>query len=233
VDELTHEQVLRYKDQLSLPAMNADAQVRLLNGSALILGLEGTGLAVAEYLASAGVGRIGLVDEEEKLRDCIDVLRKINSDVRVDAQNVSFDSHSADSVLKEYDVIVDSLSDWQGKLLASDVAMHLNKPLVHGGLFGFACQIFTMIPGRSACLRCALPFVGLEDVPMEKLNAAFAPTVAVASAMQASAVIKLIAELGGIGGTTLIQFDASTLETTNVRNLSCRQDCPDCGQAIS
>lgn len=231
--ELTAEQRERYKNQLSLPAMNAAAQMKLLNGSALILGLDGTGLAVAEHLATAGVGRIGLVDEESRLQNSIDELSKINSDVQVIAHNVSFDSHSADGVLKEYDVIIDSLSDWQSKLLASDVAMHLNKPLVHAGLFGFSCQVFTMIPGRSACLRCVLPFVGLEDVPMEKLNAAFAPTVAVAAAMQASAAIKLIAKLGGIGGTTLIQFDALTLGTANVRNLSSRQDCPDCGQAIS
>ncbi len=225
---LRPEQYERYKNQLSLPAMSEQAQLKLLGGSALILGLDGTGLSVARHLAAAGVGRIGLVEEDNKLATAVYGLSKINPDVAIVAHKLSFDTHSADGVMGDYDVVIDSLSDWQSKLLASDVAMHLNKPLVHGGLFGFSCQVFTMLPGRSACLRCALPLVGLEDVPMEKLNADFAPTVEVASAMQSSAAIRLIGGLGGIGGATLIQFDALTLETSAVRELSARPDCPDC-----
>lgn len=227
---LTPEQKLRYKNQLSLPAMNEQAQLKLLAGSALILGLDGCGASVAKHLAAAGVGKIGLVDQDNRLTANVDSLINVNPDVRIKAHDLNFDSHNADSVIREYDVIVDCLADWQGKLLASDVAMHLDKPLVHVGLFGISCQVFTMMPGRSACLRCALPLVGLEDVPMEKLNADFAPTVAVAAAMQASAVIRLIAGLGGIGGSTLIQFDALTLETSAVRELLARPDCPDCGR---
>lgn len=226
---LNTKQLLRYKNQLLLPAMNEQAQLKLLAGSALILGVDGTGVLVGKHLAAAGVGKIGLVDQESKLAVAVDSLSEINPDAHISAHQLHFDSHNADSILKDYDVIVDSLSDWQSKLLASDVAMHLNKPLIHGGLFGFSCQVFTMLPGRSACLRCALPLVGLEDVPMEKLNADFAPTVAVAAAMQASAVIRLVADLGGIGSSTLTQFDALTLETSAVRELSKRPDCPDCG----
>lgn len=230
MSKLNTEQVNRYKNQLSLPAMNEQAQSKLLAGSTLILGVDGTGLSVAKHLAVAGVGKIGLVDEDSKLAVAAENLSKINPDVAIVTHKLSFDIHSADGVMGDYEVIVDSLSDWQSKLLASDVSMHLNKPLVHGGLFGFSCQIFTMLPGRSACLRCVLPLIGLEDVPMEKLNADFAPTVEIASAMQASAAIRLIAGLGGIGGTTLIQFDALTLETSAVRELSSRPDCPDCGR---
>ncbi len=230
VTNLNPQQLQRYKNQLSLPAMSEQAQLKLLAGSALILGIDGTGLSVGKHLATAGVGKIGLVGERSLLTNSVEMLSKINSDVRISSHDLSFDSHNADSVVQDYDVIVDSLADWQSKLLASDVSMHLNKPLIHGGLFGFSCQVYTMMPGRSACLRCALPLVGLEDVPMEKLNAYFAPTVAVASAMQASAAIRLIGGLGGIAGATLIQFDALTLETSVVRELSARPDCPDCGR---
>ncbi|MBX9878694.1 MAG: ThiF family adenylyltransferase [Candidatus Obscuribacterales bacterium] len=225
---LKPEQLARYKSQLALPAMSEAAQLKLLDGAALILGLEGTGSSVSRHLVKAGVGRIGLVDSKGKCDSALHELGNLNPDVHVVGHSVDFDAHNAESVVREYDVIVDSLSDWQSKILASDVAMHLEKALVHGGLFGFSCQVYTMVPGRSACLRCVLPLVGLEDVPMEKLSADFAPTVEVAAAMQASAVIRLIAGLGGIGGASLIQFDALTPETSVIRELSARADCPDC-----
>ncbi len=228
---LNPEQLLRYKNQLTLPSMSPQAQLKLLSGSALILGLDGTGSSVAKHLAKAGIGQIGLVDSKERCESAISELCTLNPDVKVVGHSLDFDSHNAESVIGEYDVIVDSLADWQSKLLASDVSMHLDKSLVHGGLFGFSCQVYAMVPGRSACLRCVLPLVGLEDVPMEKLSADFAPTVEIAAAMQASAVIRLIAGLGGIGGASLIQFDARTLETSVIRELSARADCPDCGRS--
>lgn len=228
---LKPEQLERYKNQLALPAMSQEAQLKLLSGAVLILGLDGTGSSVAKHLAKSGVGRIGLVDSKGKCDSALNEVGNLNPDVQVAGHSVDFDAHNAESIVGEYDVIVDSLSDWQSKLLASDVSMHLDKSLVHGGLFGFSCQVYALVPGRSACLRCVLPLVGLEDVPMEKLSADFAPTVEVAAAMQASAVIRLIAGLGGIGGGSLIQFDARTLEISVIRELSARADCPDCGRS--
>jgi molybdopterin-synthase adenylyltransferase len=142
------------------------------------------------------------------------------------------DGHDAESIFSEFDVIIDGLTNWQEKLLVSDVCMHINKPLVHAGGSGFRYQLFTMVPSRSACLRCAFPMAGIDDVPMQPPeHKSIAAVLGMIGAWQAVEAIKLIGKIGAIQGNELTKIDWLSGEFETIRGLDARKDCPDCGRA--
>ncbi len=248
---LTPEQLERYRNQLSLPGMGEKAQSKLSNSRVLVAGLSGSGATAAQLLAVAGIGKIGLLDntvvaEADLNRDILSSgesigtkrigsaksrLNQLNPHCEIELYEAQLDAHNAERLLAPYNLIIDGLDDWQEKLLASDTAMHLGIPMIHCGITGFQFQVFTMVPGRSACLRCLFHQIGREDLSRQDIPALnFGPAAAMAGSLQASEAIHLIAELGVTGCDELIQFDCLRREYYAVRELGPRADCPDCGR---
>ncbi|HEY9713130.1 MAG TPA: ThiF family adenylyltransferase [Chroococcales cyanobacterium] len=230
---LTQEQERRYQKQLALPGMSQQAQERLLTGNVLILGIESNGAIAAQYLVDAGLGSITLVDRDPKALAVL--YRQIcetphgNPDAQVTCKAVKFSADNAETLFGEHDVVIDGLHDWQDKLIASDVAMHLGKPLIHAGGSGFRFQLFNMQPGKSACLRCAFPMAGIDDVPLLPVEGGqLSPVVGMVGAWQALEAIKLIARLGASQGNELTKVDWLSGESEIIRGLDPRDDCPDC-----
>lgn len=108
--------------------------------------------------------------------------------------------------------------------------MRFNVPLIHSGCVGHRYQIYSMIPGKSACLRCVFPTVGIEDFPLGLVTAH--PLTAVeawAGALMAIDAVKIACDLGVIQSRSLWRFDALSGDIEAVRNLAASRDCPDCG----
>jgi molybdopterin/thiamine biosynthesis adenylyltransferase len=233
--------------------MNQAAQEKLLRSQVAVLGVGGLGSACAVYLAAAGVGHLHLVDgdtiklsnlnrqiiygqndvgkskvEIAKLR-----LKEINPDVAVTAVRHNFDAHNAEGVLTPVDIVVDCMDTWQDKLLASDVCMHLNKPLVYGGLIDLNFQVYTMIPGKSACLRCAFVKMGLEDPPRRlEPEGVIGAVAGMAGTFQALEVLKFLTGIGTTAAHHLIRFDTLRRFFEDVTDLTANADCPDCGRLL-
>jgi molybdopterin/thiamine biosynthesis adenylyltransferase len=231
---LSQEQRKRYSKALSLPGMNDEAQERLLAGSAIVIGLNGAGAIAAELLMDAGLGRLIMVDDDPRRLDSLK--KKLISSYASDgSQSIEcrlweFDAAQSEQVLAPAHVVLEELNNWQDKLAISDVCMHLAKPLIHLGITGFRFQIFTMVPGKSACLRCAFPEVGIDDAPLVTPPIGqFGPVIAMAGAWQALQAIKLIARLGAAQSNELLKFDCLSGETEVIRGLDPHADCPDCG----
>jgi len=213
--------------------MSVEAQERLLNGVVLILGVSLAGAVAAQYLAQSGIGRIILLDENPKALS--QVYRKIadspdyNPDTELVCRASHFNAENAEAVLSQCDVAIDGLDNWQDKLVASDTCMHIKKPLIHAGGSGFRFQLFTMYPGRSACLRCAFPQAGIDDVPLLPPDGGnIAAVIAMVGAWQALETIKYIAKIGVSQGNELIKTDWLSGESEIIRGLDPRPDCPDC-----
>ncbi|HEY9870022.1 MAG TPA: ThiF family adenylyltransferase, partial [Candidatus Obscuribacterales bacterium] len=154
-----------------------------------------------------------------------------NPDAAVEPIAGSFNAHTAEDIVRRYDLAVDALADWQDKLLASDVCMQHGRPLVHVAISGFSFQLFTMVPGKSACLRCALRQVGEEDLPpAEAQRARFSPVCGMAGSFQALEAIKLIARTGASAADELIRFDGVRRTFHAWPGLTPQIDCPDCGR---
>ena len=130
--------------------------------SVLVLGLHWTGAKVASRLAQAAVGKVLLVDNDQRfvqatLREIMDSVPNKESPTKFYCRELTFDAQQAELLIAEVDLVIDCLENWQNKLVVSDVCMHLRKPLIHAGGSGMRFQLYTMRPGKSACLRCAFP----------------------------------------------------------------------------
>lgn len=248
---LSASQLERFANQLALPGMTAERQQRLVQSTVVVLGLNATGTTCAMHLAQAGVGRLILVDCDFvnvsdislhpllitadigrcKAEVVADRLRTMCPEVRVDVRVQQFDPHNAESLLYEADLAVEGLSNWQDKLLASDNCMHVLKPLIHAGLIEFSFHVFSMMPGRSACLRCVFSNLGLDDLPASGPGRGELGAISgLAGAFQAAEAIKIITRLGTISGNHLLRFDVLRSEFDDMTQLTGRSDCPDCGR---
>ncbi len=194
-----------------------------------------TGAIAAQYLHACGVGTVTVADKDSTV---VDHLRKssrlaTNPDSSVYPKVWSGDSNEIEELVVEHEVIVDGLKDWQDKLMLSDLCMSTGRPLVHAGVIGFRLQCYTMLPGKSACLRCALPKVGIDDVPIEPPKSFFcsaAVILDIAGALQGLEAMKLVAQLGATQGNEFIKLDGLSGEFEVFRGLDPSKDCPDCGR---
>ena len=214
---------------------NLSRQLALGMSSVLILGNGGTRNKTATHLALAGVGKIVLAGEgmpilETSLKEILNSLPNKQNTTKFALRETVFDAHLAEALIGDVDLVIDCLADWQDKLLASDVCMNLRKTLMHSGGSGMRFQIYAMRPGKSACLRCALPLAGIDDVPLlPEAGQCFEPIVAMLAAMQALETIKILARIGVSQGNELLKFDGLSGEFEVIRGLDPRRDCPDCG----
>jgi adenylyltransferase/sulfurtransferase len=210
--------------------MSEKAQLRLLNSQVIILGLGTLGKICAQHLALFGIGKLVLVDSDiASVKTIKKELEALNDDIQIIAKTINFDAHNGEELIKGSHVVIDCLNDWQQKALASDICMHINIPLIHAGIDQFKFHVFTMIPKKSACLRCVFGSMGLEDLAHKKQNTSvFRPVLVMAGSYQASEAIKLIAKIGTTPGNHLISYDSLRHEVDESIQLGPQADCPDC-----
>jgi molybdopterin/thiamine biosynthesis adenylyltransferase len=225
----------RYRRQVELPGMSAQAQERLLGATVAIAGVNAWGMQAAKQLCEVGVGHLIIADSNRgalaEMELHLSWARERGGDTRGTFKQWLFNTAEAESLFQQSDVVVDGLDDWQHKLVASDLCMQLRKPLVHAGGSGFRFQVYTMLPHKSACLRCVLPEVGMDDVPLTAIDpTTLAPVSAMIGALQSLEAIKVAAKVGATQGNELWKFDWLSGEFETVRGLDPRFDCPDCGR---
>ncbi|MBA3993541.1 MAG: hypothetical protein C0469_08440 [Cyanobacteria bacterium DS2.3.42] len=230
---LTEDQKKKYRKQLAMPGMTTDCQARLMKARILILGASETAFVCADHLMRLGAGHLELAGASHYdlhlLAERLDALHPAPADTHVGVSEQTFDAHDSEQLITSFDVVVDGLSDWQLKLVASDACMHLSKPLVHVGGEGFRYQLYTMRPGRSACLRCVFPRIGIDDFPKTPdEDALFPPVQGVLGSLQAIEAAKLAANFGASQGNELFKFDFLSGEMEMITGLDSVSDCPDC-----
>lgn len=177
IEELSHDQILRYSRHLLMPEVGLQGQIKLKNSSALIIGTGGLGSPVALYLAAAGIGRIGLVDYDIvdssnlqrqvihgtstvgklKVESAKERLQDLNPDIQVDIYNEPYTSENAMRIAKDYDVIIDGTDNFPTRYLTNDVSVMLGKPNIYGSIFRFDGQVSVFHAKEGPCYRCLFP----------------------------------------------------------------------------
>ena len=177
IEELSHEQILRYSRHLLMPEVGLQGQIKLKNSSALVIGTGGLGSPVALYLAAAGIGRIGLVDYDVvdssnlqrqvihgtstvgklKVESGRDRLQDLNPDIQVDIYNEPYTSENALRIAKDYDIIIDGTDNFPTRYLTNDVCVMLGKPNIYGSIFRFDGQVSVFHAEKGPCYRCLFP----------------------------------------------------------------------------
>lgn len=245
---LTSEQRTRYARHVRLPEVGEPGQLKLLGARALIVGAGGLGSPAALYLAAAGVGTIGVVDDDvvdssnlqrqvlhnvdrvgmPKVDSARETLVALNPDVKVEMHRERLNSTNALSVMAGYDVIVDGGDNFPTRYLVNDASLHLRIPVVHGSIFRFEGQASAFIPYEGPCYRC----LHREPPPPE-----LAPSCAeagvlgvlpgVIGSVQAMEAIKILLQIGDTLAGRLMIYDALDQEFTTV-TIRRNPECPAC-----
>jgi molybdopterin/thiamine biosynthesis adenylyltransferase len=236
----------RYSRQLVLPEWSESAQNALGAASVLVVGAGALGSPVAAYLAGAGVGRLGIVDDGAvelsnlhrqhlhftpdigvpKAHSAVAKLAFLNPDIVVEPYHAAF----TPAMLEGQDLVVDCTDSFAARYAINAACCAARVPLVEGGVVGMSGLVMAIRPGETACYRCAF---GTEPPPGAVPSCAQAgvlgPAAGVIGSLQALEALKLLAGLEALTDAFL-QIDLATGEFLRV-TVRRRPDCPDCGAA--
>jgi sulfur-carrier protein adenylyltransferase/sulfurtransferase len=246
---LSAEQRMRYSRHTLLPEVGVEGQLKLLNSRVLLIGAGGLGAPAAFYLAAAGVGTLGIVDDDlvdesnlqrqvihntqrvgmpktESARLSIEAL---NPDVKVVEHRTRLDADNVLDIIEGYDILVDGADNFPTRYLLNDASVRLRKPVISASILAFDGQVSTFVPYEGPCYRCLYPV----PPPPEMAPSCGAAGVLGAMAglmglLQANEVIKLAAGIGEPLVGRLLLYDSLGTRFTELK-VNRDPDCPICG----
>jgi adenylyltransferase/sulfurtransferase len=247
--DLSREELTRYARHIILPDVGVDGQRRLKAARVLCVGAGGLGSPAAMYLAAAGVGTLGIVDDDDvdssnlqrqilhdtvgtgrpKVESARDRLKAINPNVSVDLHHVRLTSANALGILEPYDVVLDGADNFPTRYLVNDACVLLGKPNAFGAIFRFEGQASVFAAKNGPCYRCIYPEPpppGL--VPSCAEAGVFGVLPGVVGTIQATEAIKLILGIGETLVGRLLVYDAMRMAFRELKVPKDRE-CPVCG----
>jgi molybdopterin-synthase adenylyltransferase len=237
---LDNAEITRYSRQIRL--FGEAGQEKLKRTRVFIAGAGGLGSVVSIYMAAAGFGRIRMVDCDKvelsnlnrqilhrsddvgrnKAESAFETLSSINPEIEVDALVETIDEHSIDRLISGFDLIMDAMDNFPTRYLLNKVAQQKRIPLFHGAISGWQGQATTIIPGKTACLRCVFP-----RAPPASIFPALGSTCGVIGSIQVSEAVKYTLAFGELLQNRLLLWDglfSSMDEVAYERRPGC-QDC--------
>ncbi len=247
--DFNDQQIERYSRHIILKEVGLEGQIKISKSKVLVIGAGGLGSPALLYLAAAGVGKIGIVDDDvldlsnlqrqvihttpdldrpkvESAREKIEVL---NPDVQVDAINGRVNASNILEIMDGYDFVIDGADNFPTKFLINDACVLSGIPYSHGGILRFNGQTITVVPNKSACYRC----VFLEPPPPDAVPSCSQAGVlgvmaGVLGTIQATECLKYILGEGDLLTNRIMMFDAlkTRFDEVKVRK---NAKCPICG----
>ena len=249
---LTPDQAIRYSRHTMLPEVGIEGQIKLLNSKVLCIGAGGLGSPSALYLAAAGIGTIGIIDDDvvdssnlqrqvlhrtdrlgmPKVESAALTLTGLNSDVNVVPHQLRLNSENAEDVIKDYDLVVDGADNFQTRYLLNDVALKLGKPVIHASIYRFEGQLTVFNADGLPCYRCLYPEPPPPDQAPSCAEAGVLGVLpGVMGVLQATEAVKILLGLGTTLAGRLMTYDALH---SKFRELKLRPDpaCAYCGEGV-
>lgn len=227
--ELTTEEVERYSRHLIIPEIGATGQRRLKNAKVLVIGAGGLGSPALLYLAAAGVGTLGIVDDDNvdlsnlqrqiihgvgdvgrpKIESARDAIKELNPLVNVQLHNVRLDSSNALEIFSGYDLILDGADNFATRYLVNDAAAILGKPYVWGSIFRFDGQVSVFWEKHGPSYRDLYPEAPpAGSVPSCGEGGVFGMLCAAVGSLMVTEAVKLITGVGRSMLGRVALFDA-------------------------
>ncbi len=246
---LTQEQKERYSRHILVPEIGLEGQMKMLDSKVLLLGAGGLGSPSALYLAAAGIGTLGLIDDDvvdasnlqrqvihntdrigvPKTESARLAIEALNPDVDVVEHHGRLDAGNVIELLSDYDVIVDGADNFPTRYLLNDASVRLRKPVVSASILSFDGQLSTFVPYEGPCYRCLYP----TPPPPELAPSCGAAGVlgmlpGIMGLLQSLEVFKLVTGAGDPLIGRLLLFEALGTEFTELK-VKRDPDCPICG----
>ena len=249
MSEFTDEQIQRYSRHIILPEVGGKGQKKLLESKVFLVGAGGLGSPAAYYLAAAGIGKIGISDDDvvdfsnlqrQILHSTKDVdrpkalsakktLEDLNPDIEVVPYQVRLNSENIIDIIKDYDVVLDGSDNFPTRYLVNDACVMLGKPLSHGSIFRFDGQATTILPGNGPCYRCLYETPPPPDLVPSCQEAGVLGVIAgIIGVIQATEVIKLQLGKGNLLNGKLLIYDSLNMDFKKLK-IQRNPACPMCG----
>jgi len=250
--ELNEEQFQRYARHLILDEVGEEGQARLLAARVLVVGAGGLGSPLLLYLAAAGIGTLGIVDDDRvdltnlqrqivhatrhvgdlKVDSARDTLARVNDGIRVETHAMRLGPDNAEALIGQYDIVADGSDNFATRYLLTDLCFRLEKPLVAAALSPFEGQLSSFRPYLGAghpCYRCLFRDPPPPDMVPRCEEAGILGAVAgVMGTLQAVEVLKEVLRLGDSLDGTLLIYDALRAGFHRIR-IAKDPECPTCG----
>ena len=247
----TSEQIERYSRHFVLKDVGVKGQKKLLESSVLIIGAGGLGAPAAMYLAAAGIGTIGIVDNDvvelsnlqrqiihstqdvgrPKVLSAQETINSLNPDVKVKIYQCFVNADNIMELIKDYDFILDGTDNFPAKFLINDACVLAGKPFSHAGITLFYGQLMTYVPGQGPCYRCIFkepPPKGAA--PSCRETGVIGAVAGVIGTLQALEAIKYILGVGELLTGCLLTFDALSMDFYRAEMPKHVLDCAVCGE---
>jgi molybdopterin/thiamine biosynthesis adenylyltransferase/rhodanese-related sulfurtransferase len=241
----------RYSRHILIPEVGLEGQIKLLESRVLLIGAGGLGSPASLYLAAAGVGTLGIVDDDRvdasnlqrqiahstetlgdwKADSAKATIEALNPDVNVITYKERLTSENVDRILADgWDVIVDGADNFPTRYLVNDAAVFHDIPLVHGSIYRFEGQITVFKPHEGPCYRCLFPQPPPPELaPSCSEGGVLGVLPGIVGSLQANEALKLALGIGESLSGRLLLFDALSTEFSEV-TLRRDPNCPVCGE---
>ena len=243
----------RYSRQLLIPEIGQAGQRKLLDARVLLIGAGGLGSPAALYLAAAGIGTLGIVDDDvvdesnlqrqvlhtadrvgmPKTDSAEMTLNALNPGVAVIRHPMRLGADNVEALVAGYDVIVDGTDNFETRYLLNDVSVAHRKPVVHGSIYRWDGQVTTFVPFDGPCYRCLYPVQPPEELaPACAVAGVLGVLPGIIGLLQANETVKLVLGVGETLAGRMLLFDALTTSFDEIR-LWRDPACPACGDEVA
>lgn len=252
--DMTEMQIRRYARHIVLAEVGGIGQAKLISAKVLVVGAGGLGAPLLQYLAAAGVGTLGVIDDDavdlsnlqrqvihrtadigtQKTASAKRALGEINPEVQVHTHDQRLSAANVERIMANYDVVADGSDNFATRYLVNDACYRLRKTLVSAAILRFDGQLSTYKAHHGAghpCLRCIFPAAPSEDaVPSCAQAGVLGSLAGTLGALQATEVVKEILGIGRSLSGRLLMYDALAGSFEEMA-IAKRPDCPTCGHS--
>ena len=250
---LSQKEYQRYARHLALKEVGEAGQLKLKSARVLLVGLGGLGCPVAQYLAAAGVGHLGLVEYDvvdfsnlqrqvlhsessvgsSKCASAVQRLNDLNSDIEIKVHELELAEANARELVADYDIVVDGTDNFSTRYLLNDACVLERKPYVSAAIFKFEGQLSVFNYKGGPCYRCIYPTSPpAELIPNCAEGGVLGALPGVMGTLQAMETIKIILELGEVSSGYLLLYDALGLNFRRMK-IKPHEECPMCSDQAS
>jgi len=248
--DLTSEELQRYSRQVMLEEIGFEGMEKIISAKVCVVGAGGIGNPVITQLTAMGVGKIRIVDRDVievtnlhrqhlytdddigrvKVEAAAERLRKLNPTVEIEPVPTSVTKYTAEGIVKGFDLVVDALDSVDARYALNDACIKQNIPLIYAGAIGVTGSVSTILPNKSACLRCMFPELNEEEMPACSTEGVHPSILYLVAGVQVSEAVKIIIGKAPTLVNKLLYIDLNELSFDKIQMFR-QEECPSCGRA--
>lgn len=234
----------RYSRNILVEKIGESGQKKLFESKILVAGAGGLGSTVLANLASLGVGKIGVVDNDilelsnlnrqyihkfknlkmPKVASAKEWIEDFNPEINVQTYQIQLDENNYKEIIEGYDLIIDCFDSYKSKFLLNEIAIKSKKTLIHGGVTEFFGQVTTIVPDETACLACIFPDY---DVNSYIARGVISPSVTTIASIQSLEAVKILLGFGETLKNRILVFDGLKMKFKKLK-ISKNPNCKIC-----